>query len=232
MPAARRSPRAGARGRRRRAAASVRVCSWLSGTSDSPSARLEMAETAATRSPAWRARIVSWTVDMPTASAPMRAEGADLGRGLEARPADREVDALGEVDAQLRRRWRAARRAARGRRRRPGSGSAGRWRRRWGRSSGLCPVRLMWSEIAISRPGPTSGRSEPAALVSTRTSAPAAASARTGRDARPGVAALVEVRAAHEHAHRHAAAAGRGPRGRRGRGRSGAGSRAARRSRC
>ena len=51
--------------------ASVRVCSWLSGTSDSPSARLEMAETAATRIPAWRARIVSWTVDMPTASAPM-----------------------------------------------------------------------------------------------------------------------------------------------------------------
>ena len=33
-----------------------------------------MAETAATRIPAWRARIVSWTVDMPTASAPMRAK--------------------------------------------------------------------------------------------------------------------------------------------------------------
>ena len=50
-------------------------------------------------------------------------------------------------------------------------------------------------------------------------------------DARRRVAALVEVRAAHEHAHGHAAAGGRAPRGRRGRARSGAGSRAARRSR-
>ena len=39
---------------------------------------------------------------------------------------------------------------------------------------------LMWSVIAISRPGPTSGRSDPAALVSTRISVPAARTARTG----------------------------------------------------
>src|ERR1700759_5231961 len=39
---------------------------------------------------------------------------------------------------------------------------------------------LMWSTIAISDPGPTAGRSDPAALVSTRISAPAARRARTG----------------------------------------------------
>ena len=44
----------------------------------------------------------------------------------------------------------------------------------------LTPLRLMWSLISMSRPGPTSGRSEPAAFVSTRISAPAARSARTG----------------------------------------------------
>ena len=35
-----------------------------------PSARFVIAETPATRSPQWRARITSGTVDMPTASAP------------------------------------------------------------------------------------------------------------------------------------------------------------------
>ena len=35
-----------------------------------PSARLVIADTAATRRPQWRARIASGTVDMPTASAP------------------------------------------------------------------------------------------------------------------------------------------------------------------
>ena len=39
---------------------------------------------------------------------------------------------------------------------------------------------LMWSVIAISDPGPTSRRSDPAAFVSTSTDAPAARSARTG----------------------------------------------------
>ena len=46
--------------------------------------------------------------------------------------------------------------------------------------STLVPIRLMWSVIAIRLPGPTSGRSEPAALVWTRISAPAAFSQRTG----------------------------------------------------
>ena len=59
--------------------------------------------------------------------------------------------------------------------------------------------------ISIRLPGPTSARSEPAALVSTRTSAPAAFSARTGGAQLVHVAALVEVRAALEHRHRHAA---------------------------
>ena len=65
-----------------------------------------------------------------------RAEGADLGGRLEARAADREVDALAERDARGRRPRRAAPRAARGRRRRAGWGSAGRARRRWARRAG------------------------------------------------------------------------------------------------
>ena len=50
----------------------------------------------------------------------------------------------------------------------------------FGPASTLSPVRLMWSAIAMRLPGPTSGRSEPAAFVSRRTSAPAAARVRTG----------------------------------------------------
>ena len=50
--------------------ASRRVCSWLSGSAFMPSARFVIAETAATRRPQWRATAVSWTVDIPTASAP------------------------------------------------------------------------------------------------------------------------------------------------------------------
>ena len=38
----------------------------------------------------------------------------------------------------------------------------------------------MWSESATRLPGPTSGRSEPAAFVSTSSSAPSALSVRTG----------------------------------------------------
>ena len=62
-----------------------------------------------------------------------RAERADLGRGLEGRSGGRQVDALGEVDPQRVGGRRAAPRAAPGRTRRAGSGSAGRSRRRWGR---------------------------------------------------------------------------------------------------
>ena len=49
-----------------------------------------------------------------------------------------------------------------------------------GPMSGLVPIRLMWSVIAIRRPGVTPARSEPAALVSRITSAPSARSVRTG----------------------------------------------------
>ena len=44
----------------------------------------------------------------------------------------------------------------------------------------------MWSAIAISRPGPTSGLSEPAALVTNSASAPSAFSVRTGPRIAPG----------------------------------------------
>ena len=44
----------------------------------------------------------------------------------------------------------------------------------------------MWSLIAISEPGPTSGLSDPAALVTNSASAPAAFSARTGPRMAPG----------------------------------------------
>ena len=46
--------------------------------------------------------------------------------------------------------------------------------------STFVPLMLMWSVMSMSRPGGTSGRSDPAALVSNRISAPAARSARTG----------------------------------------------------
>ena len=54
--------------------ASRRVCSWLSCVSLIPSAKLLIAEIAATRRPQWRATAVSCTVDMPTASAPSVAK--------------------------------------------------------------------------------------------------------------------------------------------------------------
>src|SRR5690606_32989291 len=50
--------------------AAASVPAWLGPAGPSPSARLVITETAATRSPQWRARIVSGTVDIPTASAP------------------------------------------------------------------------------------------------------------------------------------------------------------------
>ena len=59
-----------------------------------------------------------------------RAERADLGRGLERGAGGGEVDAFGE-GTRARPRRPAAWRAARGRRRRAGWGSAGRSPRRW-----------------------------------------------------------------------------------------------------
>jgi hypothetical protein len=91
-----------------------------------------------------------------------RAERADLGGGLEARAADGEVDAVAERDLEL-----------------VGGGVQG-GAESFGPARTFMPVRLMWSVIAMSDPGMTSGRSEPAAFVSTMISAPAARSARTG----------------------------------------------------
>ena len=54
-------------------AAIRKVWSWLNGSSLMPAPRLVMTESAATFMPAWRARITSGTVDMPTASAPSAA---------------------------------------------------------------------------------------------------------------------------------------------------------------
>ena len=62
-----------------------------------------------------------------------RAERADLGRRLEARARDREVDAVVQLGAERVGGGVQAARAARGRRRRAGWGSAGRRRRRSGR---------------------------------------------------------------------------------------------------
>ena len=65
-----------------------------------PSARFVIAETAATRSPAWRARITSGTVDIPTASAPS-VRNVRISAGVSKRRAGGgQVDALGELDLQ------------------------------------------------------------------------------------------------------------------------------------
>ena len=82
-----------------------------------------------------------------------RAEGADLGRRLEARAVRGEVDALGQRDAEPPGALAQQRRAAPGRRRRAGSGSAGPTSSSLGPVSGLTPSMLMWSAIAISEPG-------------------------------------------------------------------------------
>ena len=113
-----------------------------------PSARLVIAETAATRRPAWRATIASGTVDMPTASAP-RVRKARISAGVsKLGPGDREVDALAERDAEppaarvQRRAQRGVVGVARGGKRGPSASSLG-------PASGLKPVRLMWSVSAI-----------------------------------------------------------------------------------
>ena len=81
---------------------------------------------------------------------------------------------------RARRRRRAGARAARGRRRRARLGKRGPTASSFGPVSGLKPSRLMWSDEATRLPGPASGRSEPAAFVSTSISAPSALSVRIG----------------------------------------------------
>ena len=53
-----------------RAAVSI-TSEWFSGWSSTPAAMFVMHEMASTSMPMWRATIVSGTVDMPTASAPI-----------------------------------------------------------------------------------------------------------------------------------------------------------------
>ena len=57
----------------------------------------------------------------------------------------------------------------------------------FGPASGFRPVPLMWSVISISRPGPTSARRLPAALLRITVPQPSRARVRTGRttSARP-----------------------------------------------
>ena len=65
--------------------------------------------------------------------------------------------------------------------------------------SGLWPVRLMWSDITMSVPGPNDGSSPPAALVSTTILAPSGMEQQHRLDDEARVVALVEVEAALEH---------------------------------
>ena len=109
------------------------VCSCDSASPPMPSARLVIAETAATRRPAVAGEDHLGDGRHADGVGAERAERADLGRGLEARAGGGEVDALGELDAERVGGGAADARAAPGRRRRAGSGSAARPRRRWGR---------------------------------------------------------------------------------------------------
>ena len=117
-------------------------------------------ETAATRSPRKRARITSGTVDMPTASAPRTARGADFGRGLERgarRTSNRRPRADRTPSAA------AAARSARAHRRVVRLGHAARSARPSARrSAGWRRQKLMWSaeqhqparrNIGAERPG-------------------------------------------------------------------------------
>ncbi len=136
---------------------------------------------------------------------PRAPEGADLRRRLEARAADGQVHALGEIDADLSAPTPGAGRAGRGHRRRAAEGNRGPIASSFGPIRRFAPVRLMWSMIAMSEPGPTAGCSDPAALVSTRVEAPAARKRPDRHPQRLGVAALVQVRAALKHRDRDAA---------------------------
>ncbi len=140
-----------------------------------------MTETAQTRRPQWRARMTSGTVDMPTASAPSLREGPDLGRGFEVRPGAREIDPLGEVDAEQPRDHLEAqpehriigiaqRREARDRR--LSSLGAGQ------RTAGL-EVDVVGDQHEPPRPD-FSGCNDPAALVSSSVAMPARCRARIG----------------------------------------------------
>ena len=105
-----------------------------------------------------------------------RAEGADLGRRLVARA----VDARRRRRAARRRPRRAAASSAsaaqpRANRPRVMSGKRGPNRSSFGPTSGLPPIRLMWSSMTISAPCPNSVLMPPAALVRIRRLTPSRA---------------------------------------------------------
>ena len=113
------------------------------------------------RIPTQRAAIASMTVDIPTASAPRIAQHPHLGRGLEGRAEEPDVDALLELDIDTARRQRAAVAAARGSHASVRSVKRGPSASSFGPSSGVRPVRLMWSVIAIRVPAPNAGFTPP-----------------------------------------------------------------------
>jgi hypothetical protein len=132
------------------------------------------------------------------------AKGADLGRGLEARPADGEVDALGQVDPEVG----GARAQLIEERGVVGAGQAGEARADRvvvGADQRVVPgeVDVVGDRHQAARPDL---RAQRAGGVGQHEDLGAGSGQRPHRgDARRRVAALVEVRAAHEHAHRHAA---------------------------
>ena len=145
-------------------------------------------ETPQTSRPTQRAAMHSSTVDIPTAWPPSAGQHPDLGRGLVRRArsgrrrrpprASTPSAAAGGVQARS---------AAAGSRRRSGPGSAARARRRCGPMSGFRPVRLMWSAMTMSVPGPNDGSRPPAAFVRTTIlRARARWNSRTGWMTRPG----------------------------------------------
>ena len=83
-----------------------------------------------------------------------RPEHPDLGRGLVLRPEQAGVDALLRSTPSALRRRRAGARGGAGSRRRSGPGTAARSSSAFGPRSGVRPVRLRWSAMTISVPGP------------------------------------------------------------------------------
>ena len=118
------------------------------------------------------ATITSGTVDMPTTSAPMRAQHPVLGPGLEVRARHRDVHAFPQHDARARARPRGPARAAPGSYGADMSGNRGPSRSSFGPTSGLSPSRLMWSLSSTRSPGAQSGFIPPQAFDTTSVRAP------------------------------------------------------------
>ena len=134
-----------------------------------------------------------------------RGQHPDLGRRLVGRAGQADVDALGERHALGARRRHAGRSRSRGLQASVRSGKRGPSSSAFGPMSGLRPVRLMWSRMTISVPGPKLGSRPPAAFVRTTIRAPSRLEQQHRLDDQPGVVALVQVEAALEHDHGAAA---------------------------